>query len=283
MRRRSPTRAPRRKACAQAARDKLAAEADAKRKALEDELAAKLAAAERQIAATRATAMANVASIARDAAGAIVERLVGRPADADAIAAAVASVKSLSRSRMMEFDAEFFVLLGFLVFLCLLVYLGVHRMVLKALDARGEAIADELAQAAKLREEASALLASFEKKAAEAEASAAAIVADARAQAEQSPRRPRNGWRISSPGAPSRPRRRSPSPRRRPPPTCAPPPPITLRRPPRSCCAIKRREPRARTWWRATSARSGAVSHSSRKWGEVAPSIRVKLCGRFWP
>jgi F-type H+-transporting ATPase subunit b len=85
----------------------------------------------------------------------------------------------------MEFDAEFYVTLGFIVFLCLLGYLGVHRMVLKSLDDRGKAIADELAQAAKLRDEATALLASFEKKAAEAEANAAAIVADARTQAEQ--------------------------------------------------------------------------------------------------
>jgi F-type H+-transporting ATPase subunit b len=85
----------------------------------------------------------------------------------------------------MEFDAEFFVTIGFIVFLCLLGYVGVHRMVLSSLDARGKAIADEFAQAAKLREEASALLASFEKRAAEAEANAAAIVADARAQAEQ--------------------------------------------------------------------------------------------------
>ena len=85
----------------------------------------------------------------------------------------------------MEFDAEFYVTLGFIVFLCLLGYLGVHRMILSSLDARGKAIADELAQAAKLRDEATALLASFEKKAAEAEANAAAIIADARAQAEQ--------------------------------------------------------------------------------------------------
>jgi F-type H+-transporting ATPase subunit b len=78
---------------AQAARDQLAAESDAKRKALEDELAARLAAAERQIAATRAQAMTNVSEIARDAAGAIVERLGGRAADPQAISAAVASTK----------------------------------------------------------------------------------------------------------------------------------------------------------------------------------------------
>jgi F-type H+-transporting ATPase subunit b len=81
---------------AQAARDAAAADAQAKRKALEDELAAKLAGAEREIARMRADAMANVAEVARDAAGAIVERLGGRPADPASIAAAVSSVKSLS-------------------------------------------------------------------------------------------------------------------------------------------------------------------------------------------
>ncbi len=59
-----------------------------------NELAAKFAAAESQIAATRAQAMSNVAAIAKDAAAAIVERLIGRPAQAEAIAAAVDSVKA---------------------------------------------------------------------------------------------------------------------------------------------------------------------------------------------
>ena len=79
---------------AQAARDQLAAEAEAKRKTLEQELAANFAAAERQIAAARAQAMANVDAIAKDAAGAIVERLIGRKAKAEAIAAAVDSAKA---------------------------------------------------------------------------------------------------------------------------------------------------------------------------------------------
>ena len=85
----------------------------------------------------------------------------------------------------MEFGAEFFVLLGFIAFLGLLIYVGAHRTVLKGLDARGEAIKSELAEAAKLRDEATALLASFEKKNAEAAANAATIVAEARAQADQ--------------------------------------------------------------------------------------------------
>jgi F-type H+-transporting ATPase subunit b len=79
---------------AQAARDQAAAEADARRKTLEDELAAKLTEAERQIGATRAQAMTNVSQIARDTAGAIVERLGGKAADPAALAAAVDSVKN---------------------------------------------------------------------------------------------------------------------------------------------------------------------------------------------
>ena len=80
-------------ALAQAARDQAAAEAAAKRKALEGELAARLAEAEKQIAATRAQAMTNVSAIAREAAGAIVERLGGRAPDAKSIATAVDSIK----------------------------------------------------------------------------------------------------------------------------------------------------------------------------------------------
>ncbi|RBP17334.1 F-type H+-transporting ATPase subunit b [Roseiarcus fermentans] len=81
-------------ALAQAARDQAAAETDTKRKALEADLAGKIAEAEKQIAATRDQAMTNVAEIARDAAGAIIERLGGRPADPAAVKAAVEQVRS---------------------------------------------------------------------------------------------------------------------------------------------------------------------------------------------
>ena len=78
---------------AQATRDQLAAEADAKRKLVDEELTAKFAEAERLIAASREQAMANVGAIAREATAAIVERLIGRPAKPEAIAAAVDSQK----------------------------------------------------------------------------------------------------------------------------------------------------------------------------------------------
>jgi len=79
---------------AQEAREALAAEAEVRRKALEAELAAKLVVAEQRIAATREKAMSNVDAIAREATAAIVERLIGRSAKAEDIAAAVESTKA---------------------------------------------------------------------------------------------------------------------------------------------------------------------------------------------
>ena len=81
-------------------------------------------------------------------------------------------------------DAEFFVALGFVLFVILLAYLGVHKTLVGALDGRIQKIKDELAEAARLRGEAQALLNSFAAKTAEAEAQAAAIVAQAKAEAE---------------------------------------------------------------------------------------------------
>jgi F-type H+-transporting ATPase subunit b len=58
-------------------RNRSNAEADSKRHALEAELNSKIADAERSIEATKAAAMSNVRGIAVEAAGAIVERLIG--------------------------------------------------------------------------------------------------------------------------------------------------------------------------------------------------------------
>jgi F-type H+-transporting ATPase subunit b len=64
-------------ALAATTRDKLNAESDISRRALEAELNARLAAAEEQINLTKAAALLNVHSIAVDAAGTIVEQLLG--------------------------------------------------------------------------------------------------------------------------------------------------------------------------------------------------------------
>ncbi len=79
---------------AQANQDTLAAETEARRKTLEAELNAKLAEAEAQIAQTKTAAMANVEGIATDAAHAIIQQITGKPADAGAVAAAVAALKA---------------------------------------------------------------------------------------------------------------------------------------------------------------------------------------------
>ena len=84
----------------------------------------------------------------------------------------------------MHLDAEFWVALGFIVFVVFLVYLGVHKKLTEALDDRARKVADELAQAKRLHDEASAVLDTFRRKAASAEAEAAAIVAQARKEAE---------------------------------------------------------------------------------------------------
>ncbi|MGC2221314.1 MAG: ATP F0F1 synthase subunit B [Methylocella sp.] len=83
------------------------------------------------------------------------------------------------------FDAEFIVAAGFVIFVCLTVDLGMHGKIHSALDARAARISAELAEAARLRAEAKAILASFEQRRAEAEAEAEAVVAQAHVEAER--------------------------------------------------------------------------------------------------
>ena len=82
-------------------------------------------------------------------------------------------------------ETENWVALAFVIFIGLLVYLGAHRKVFEAIDARGAKIKAELDEARRLRAEAQALLADFERKGREAEAEAAAIIAGAKAEAER--------------------------------------------------------------------------------------------------
>jgi len=82
-------------------------------------------------------------------------------------------------------ETENWVAIGFLCFLGLLAYLGVHRRVFDALDQRRARIKSELDEARRLREEAQALLAEFERKGREAETEAATIIAGAKAEAER--------------------------------------------------------------------------------------------------
>ena len=72
---------------------------------------------------------------------------------------------------------------GFLIVIALLVWKGVPSMIGKMLDERAAVISAELEEAKRLRAEATALLADYQKRAAGAEAEAQSIVADAKAEA----------------------------------------------------------------------------------------------------
>jgi F-type H+-transporting ATPase subunit b len=82
-------------------------------------------------------------------------------------------------------ETETWVAVALLIFVGLLIYLEVHRKLFGALDQRSARIKSELDEAVRLREEAQALLAEFERKARDAEGEAAAIIAGAKAEAER--------------------------------------------------------------------------------------------------
>src|SRR6478735_4023541 len=76
-------------------------------------------------------------------------------------------------------EPEFWVAVAFVLFVGVLVYVGVHKKLIEALDHRSSRIQAELDEARRLRDEAGKLLAEYQRKQREAEA----IIADARAEA----------------------------------------------------------------------------------------------------
>ena len=82
-------------------------------------------------------------------------------------------------------SAEAWVAIAFVCFLGLLAYLGVHRKLIDALDQRQARIKGDLDEAKRLRQEAQALLADFERKGRAAESEAEAIIASAKTEAER--------------------------------------------------------------------------------------------------
>ncbi len=82
------------------------------------------------------------------------------------------------------FEAPFWALVSLIIFLGIVVYLKVPGQLTSSLDKRAQGIRDELDQARKLREEAQALLAEYQRKAREAEAEAEEIIDQAKREAE---------------------------------------------------------------------------------------------------
>ena len=81
-------------------------------------------------------------------------------------------------------DPTTWVFIAVVIFLLALLYFGIHKKIAGALDARADVIRSELDEARRLREEAQALLASYQRKQKEAEAQAEEIVKQARSDAE---------------------------------------------------------------------------------------------------
>jgi len=83
----------------------------------------------------------------------------------------------------MLHEPEFWVAIGFVLVIALLLWKGVPAMIGKMLDQRAAVIAAELEEAKRLRAEAAALLADYQKRAKGAEAEAQSIIASATADA----------------------------------------------------------------------------------------------------
>ncbi|MDP3407175.1 ATP F0F1 synthase subunit B [Bosea sp. (in: a-proteobacteria)] len=79
----------------------------------------------------------------------------------------------------------FWVGVSFFIFLGILTYFGVPKAIIAALDGRGEKVAQELAEARRLRLEAEKLLAEYEAKRKAAETEAASIIAAAGEEAQR--------------------------------------------------------------------------------------------------
>ena len=86
----------------------------------------------------------------------------------------------------MEFiyEPEFWVAVSFFIFVAGLLYLGVHKKIAAALDARAATIAKDLEEARRLREEAEKVLADYRRKQGEAVEEAQGIISLAAKEAE---------------------------------------------------------------------------------------------------
>lgn len=83
------------------------------------------------------------------------------------------------------FEPEFWVAVSFFLFLGVIFYLGVHKKIAAALDARAATIAKELDEAKHLREEAEKVLADYRRKQGDAAKEAQAIITLAAKEAEE--------------------------------------------------------------------------------------------------
>jgi len=82
------------------------------------------------------------------------------------------------------YKSDVVVTVSFVIFFAVLVYYGVHKLIFKSLDDRAVRIKSDLDEARRLREEAQATFAEFERKQNEVQSQADDIVEHAKAEAE---------------------------------------------------------------------------------------------------
>ena len=82
-------------------------------------------------------------------------------------------------------DNSFYAAVALVIFVGIVLYFGIHRIIANLLDKQIQKIADDLAEAKKLREEAAALLVEYEQKRVAAESEAAGIIAAAQEEANR--------------------------------------------------------------------------------------------------
>ena len=82
------------------------------------------------------------------------------------------------------FEAPFWALVALIIFFAIVIYMKVPKAIGGSLDKRAAGIKNELDEAHRLREEAEALLAQYQRKAKEAEAEAAGIIEQAKREAD---------------------------------------------------------------------------------------------------
>jgi len=97
---------------------------------------------------------------------------------------AVANSASAAATGLTLNNTNFVVSIAFVLFILVLLYLGVPKIVAKMLDKRAEDIRTEIDDARALQEEAKTVLASYERKRKEVAEHSKAIVAQAKAEAE---------------------------------------------------------------------------------------------------
>jgi len=94
-------------------------------------------------------------------------------------------------------NTNFVVLISFLLFVAVLVYFRVPSLVAAQLDKRAEGIKSELEEARAIREEAQALLASYERKQKEVQGQADRIVAHAKQEAAEAAEQAKEDLKVS--------------------------------------------------------------------------------------